>query len=445
MNGALACIAAFALVYRCARSRLGHGLGALLLVGYAYGILRARIHDSSVHFMFDAAVVALYAERYGHWTAEAVERSRRVMPWLVMLVGWPTLLMLIPQRHILIQLVGLRAAIFFMPFVAIGARVDREDLDALAEWIAALNIIAFGFAVAEYWKGIEPFFPRNSVTEIMYMSTDVGQHQHRIPATFSSSHAYGGTMVATLPFLLTRWQARGAATKTALFSAAIVLTTLGIFIAGPRLPAGILFIELVVIGATVRIPTRLKTGVAAFGAVVAYVVSQSDRFQRFKLLGDTEKVVDRVGWSVNMTFVEMLFQYPFGAGLASATGTSIPYFLRDLVHEPQIGLENEFGRIALEQSLIGLTIWIAFIWNTILQRPAPVSAEWEIGTRMMRIYVAVSWAAAFIGTGMLTSIPQTPILLLVMGLLWRAPPRPLARRRLAAAARPAADTLAPGP
>lgn len=431
MTGAFVCVLTFFFVFRCAKKSLGHGLGAVVAVGYVYGITRARLHDSFSHFMFDAAVIALYMERYGHWSSRAVERSRHVMHWLVMLIAWPTMLMVIPQQHPLIQLVGLRAAIFFLPFIAIGARVEERDLSNLTGWISILNVGAFGVAVAEYFVGIEPFFPRNAVTENMYLSTDIVGRAHRIPATFSSAHAYAGTMVATLPFVLTRWQSGDAGVvKKSLFAGAIVATGLGVFIAGPRLPVGILIIQGAVVGSTMRIPMRLKLGIAAFGTIVGGIVAQSARFQRFLLLRNTEKVVERIGWSVNMSFVDALREYPFGAGLGRAAGTSIPYFLADLMTTPQVGMENEYGRIALEQSLVGLALWIAFIFTTVTRPWAPVSRDWALGTRMMKIYVAVSWGTAFIGTGMLTSIPQTPLLLTMMGLLWRAPlPAAPARKR----------------
>jgi len=90
-------------------------------------------------------------------------------------------------------------------------------------------------------------------------------------------------------------------------------------------------------------------------------------------------------------------------------------------------MENEYGRIALEQSLVGLAVWMWFIANTLMRRWVPISKEWALGTRLMKALVVVSWGSAFIGTGMLTAIPQTPLLLFVMGLLWRARAVPVAQ------------------
>ena len=46
----------------------------------------------------------------------------------------------------------------------------------------------------------------NAVTQIIYKSKDVGgmTKYHRVPSSFLSAHAYGGTMLCTLPFLLDR-------------------------------------------------------------------------------------------------------------------------------------------------------------------------------------------------------------------------------------------------
>jgi hypothetical protein len=229
-----------------------------------------------------------------------------------------------------------------------------------------------------------------------------------------------------------------------LYSAAIVCSSFGVFMTGARLPVVILFIQLGLVFTTVKLPPRLKAGIVAFGAVVAVFVAQDPRFQRFLTLRNTEYVANRLGWSVNMNFLEMLVTYPAGAGLGSAAGTSIPYFLMDLQTRPQIGMENEYGRIAVEQSLVGLALWVMFIGKTVARRWTPVSKDWALGMRLMKVLVFVSWASALIGTGMLTAIPQTPLLLFTMGLLWRARPRPVPTPRIRPAAITTGSVAAPG-
>lgn len=414
------CLASFILVLRCSRHSLGRGLGALLAVGYLYGIVRARYPDGFSHFIFDAAALALYLPQFsGKNTREAIRQSREARRWVVALAVWPLFIFLIPYQHLLIQLVGLRAAVFFLPVILLGARAQESALHEMTTWLAALNVLAFGVAVAESQIGIEPFYPVSPVTEIIYRSFDVGPEGYpRLPATFANAHAYAGSMVATLPFLFSRWfMARAGSLERQLMAAAIVASTLGVFMAGVRLPVVILFCLLMVI-CFLRVSTRRQLGLLALGCVVTYFVWHNDRLQRFTTLSDSDFVRDRVGQGVNLGFFEMLDSYPVGAGLGSAVGTSIPFFLQALAADP-IGMENEYGRIALEQSPIGLALWVSFIAWTVTRSAWAVSPQWWPGVQMMRVFVLCSWGAALIGTGTLTSIPHTVLLLLQMGVLAR--------------------------
>ena len=70
-------------------------------------------------------------------------------------------------------------------------------------------------------------------------------------------------------------------------------------------------------------------------------------------------VSERIGESVNDSFFDVISQHPLGRGLAGG-GTSIPYFLRE-DREPAQIIENEYARIALEQGLPGLMIWLLFL------------------------------------------------------------------------------------
>ena len=92
---------------------------------------------------------------------------------------------------------------------------------------------------------------------------------------------------------------------------------------------------------------------------MGWVVSGDQRLQRFMELRNTDSVVERISWSVNMNFFEIAAEYPFGNGLGGG-GTSIPYFLRGRIVNP-VMMENEYARIMLEQGIMGLLIWIMFI------------------------------------------------------------------------------------
>ena len=252
--------------------------------------------------------------------------------WLGALMAWPTLLFVLfilsPGSNPLVELVGLRGNIFLLPFLLLGARLESDDLIWLTERVALFNIAVVIFAVVQFFVGIEPFFPVNEVTEIIYRSSDVVERSaYRIPSSFSSAHAFAGTMVMTLPLLIGAWAAVRKGWQAHLFAAAILTTLLGIFIAAARLhmiTAALMIVVVTLFGQFAR-GQRLKW-VAALG-VVAYVVAGNARLQRFTTLGDTEYVSARIGGSVNQGVLELIGQYPLGNGLAGG-GTSVPYFLR---------------------------------------------------------------------------------------------------------------------
>jgi len=172
----------------------------------------------------------------------------------------------------------------------------------------------------------------------------------------------------------------------------------------------------------------LLGGMAVLAVVVGLVVLQNERFQRFLTLEDTGYITERVSWSVNSSLLDVVTQYPLGNGLGSAAGTSIPFFLLDLA-KPQYGLENEFARIAMEQGIIGLLLWLLFIGWLATRLPPRRRGGSLVAERMMWATMLVMWGTAFIGTGLLSSIPGTAFLLLWMGVV-------VGTRRPAPAARP---------
>lgn len=417
MTGFVLCVLAFMAVWRASRRSTGHGLGALFAVGYAYGILRANFPDGFSHFLFDAAVAGLYV---GNFTGPGARRStgpNRVRVWAYALIAWPALLMLVPSQHFLVQLVGLRAAAWFLPCVLIGARCGGEELRQMARWLAGLNLVALLFGLAELVLGVERFYPYNAVTDLIYRSSDVGpQGDLRIPAVFPNAHAYGGTMVDSLPLLLGAWSQTTARREQTLYVAGAFAAVLGVFLCAARQPVVYLLVLGIVFLFSLPLTSRRRVTALLVIALVAGIVSTNERFQRSLLLTDTEKVAGRVQGSLNMSFVELLLEHPMGEGLASAAGTSIPFFMEGLA-KPQIGMENEWGRIALEQSLLGLGLWVAFIGATLAQYPR-AKTPWLVARRLIWTLVGMLWATAFIGTGMLTSIPSTTLLLVFMGVLW---------------------------
>jgi hypothetical protein len=417
--GLLLCMAAFVTAYFSARRTLGAALVTLLAVGYGYGILRANFPDGLSHFMFDAAALGVYL---GHFSSRApgelTARSREAGFWLKVLAIVPLVMFLLPLQHPLVQLIGLRAALLFLPMVVLGARLSRKDVTAVARGLAVLDLAALGFGIAEYFLGVAAFFPRNEVTQIMFRSADVGVSGYlRIPSTFSSAHAYGGTMLASLPLVAELWITSRRRTDRVLGAAALIASALGIFLCAARLPVIMLALLAPAALAGQGLSGKRKlTLVLGAAAVIAFTLS-NERLQRFRTLEGRGYVSSRFEGSTNDRLLELVEKYPFGAGLARANGTSIPFFLQQDA-APQIGLENEFSRIVIEEGVIGLALWLAFVVWTATRSP-PGDALSPLGLRLARVGIISSWGTGLIGTGLLTAIPGTALMLLQMGLLAR--------------------------
>src|SRR5260370_29120814 len=117
--------------------------------------------------------------------------------------------------------------------------------------------------------------------------------------------------------------------------------------------------------------------------------------------------------SVNRSLLEGLYGYPMGNGLGGG-GTSLPYFLMGLVRNP-IAVENEYARILLEQGIIGLLIWIAFISWIVFNGKAFLRTKWSVSRRLSFALVVVYFGASNIELGMLTAIPGSFIFFLLIG------------------------------
>lgn len=414
-------IAAMVGTFIAARRSIATGFGALMVVGYMYGILRANFPGIYTHLLFDAALCGLYAARlFEALPARERQRLDEVRTWLFVLMGWPMLLFLVPTQDILIELVGLRGNIFMLPCLYLGARLGPGGLRQLAWWFAWLNLAAAGLAGVQFVIGIEPFFPRNANTELIYRSGDIANYSaYRIPSSFTSAHAYGGTMLLSLPLLLGAWldpAARGW--RHHLLSAAVIVSILGIFSTGARLPVvQLLFVgAAVVLSGQVRLRHKMRWIVAL--GIVAWVVSGEARLQRFVTLGDTDFVAERVIGSVNMTFLELAEKYPMGNGLGGG-GTSIPYFLQVRIRN-SVAMENEYARLLLEQGIPGVVAWMLFLLWLFSRRLD--NGSWPQARLITRATAFVAFGAALLGVGLLTSIPGSAILMLTVG--WSAVPDP---------------------
>lgn len=418
------CILAFALCFALGKRALWAGFVATIAVGYLYGILRANIEQPASHFIFDAGALGLYlallTQRFGPLQKH---RLRTLVPWVVALIAWPLMLFFVPAQDPMVQLVGLRGQIFFIPFLLLGACFTGDEMARIAKCLAVLNCAVLLFALMETKLGVVAFYPRNAVDEIIYNSRDVfygGVGHFRIPATFTSSAAYAGTMVISMPLLLGAISAEPRKSRWRyLLLGAIALSAIGVFLAASRSAAlfEILMVALFVFfGRMKNIPMYVWVVVVVS---VAWLVSATPQMQRFLTLGDTHFVKNRLSSSVNSSFIEMAAKYPLGNGLGGG-GTSIPYFLMPRLKD-QVVLENEYALIMLEEGIPGLALWLGFIF-WLLARPGPRrSDQWHTGRWLARAFCALSFATAPLGTGMLSAIPQTAMLMLYAG--WIAAPQ----------------------
>jgi hypothetical protein len=440
------CVAAFVLSLMAANRSLRHGLLALLAVGYVYGILRANYPDTATYMTFDAAVLGFYiGQLWRPMTPELRMRTHDLRLWVTVLIAWPVILFFVfPTDSPLVELVGLRANVFLLPFLLIGTRLDEDDLRWLALGIAGLNLAVVTVGVAEFMLGIQSFYPYNEVTEIIYRSKDLlGQTTHRIPGTFSSAHAFAGTMVMTLPLLIGAWvqHAWMNAWQRRVLAIALVASLLGIFMAAARthMITAALLVGIVTFSGRLRGDQWLRWVVAL--ALVGYVISGQERLQRFTTLQDTGFISERWSGSVNAGFFEALKSYPLGNGLAGG-GTSVPYFLRG--NQSPLIMENEYARIGIEEGLPGLTLWVAFLGWVFLRWPGRGKDPWALGRFLGWVTCGVFFFSGLTGTGLLSSVPQTVLMLVTIGwFVGRVKPvpvfaalparGPVARRRVVAA------------
>lgn len=402
------------------RSRL-QGLCAVLFVGYIHGILRANIIDTFSHFYFDSALVGYYLTQ--PWKAKNRDEARRgqgIETWLQALLALPLLLVLLPMQTFMISLVGLRGNAFFLPALLIGARLSGLEFYRLCGFVAILNIAVFGLSLAEYSSGVEQFYPPSATTAIIYNSNDM-DGQLRIPGSFVTAHVHGGTMLNTLPLLIggllqgyaRRWH------QILLFLG--VLTTLGgVVLSSTRTNLVMAALLIFAVLSFRGVNKKLKFSVIVLAIVGIGIMANSPSFSRMKTVLDSDTYSSRIATSVNRSFFEVISEYPMGNGLGGG-GTSIPHFLVAQLRNP-VSVENEYARIALEQGLIGLALWITFIaWY--LMRPGwPDKNSWSRCQSLCRILTILGLASSLIGTGMLTAIPASFLFLLLIGWVASDPP-----------------------
>jgi hypothetical protein len=402
------------------RKSVADGLGLLLLIGSLYGIARCRIFDGFSHFLFDTSVLGVYLGAYPRLASAKTDVALRLKKWILALAVLPALLILLSPfmdaQPVLIQTLALRPILLFLPLLLLGASMAPAEMKRFAGWAVAVSIGTGFVALAEYVYGVEPFFPVNAASRIIYMSSVTGDARAvRIPATFSSAHAYGGTMVGLVPVLVLLLDSERSVVR-ALTMSALCAAALGVFACAGRLPfIGLLLVFAVVVLRGVR-RRGMRAGAVAVIALLAIMVPREDRLQRFETLSDSEYVSSRVEISINAGLVDTIVEEPLGRGLGSAVGTSIPYFLADEA-KPQVGLESEFARIGIEQGLAGLVLWLAFAGSLLLRNPKSLTRFGGAADVGMWVFCIFTWASGWIGVGFLSAVPGTMLLMVYMGVI----------------------------
>jgi hypothetical protein len=401
-------------------------LGLLLLVGYFYGIARGNLNSAFSHFWFDCSLAGVYiAQLWRKNTAGDPIRNAQLQHWVFLLLLWPVILVFMPGDPFLIRLVGLRSNAFFLPLILLGARLTEDDFHKIGCYLSWLNLIALWFGLAEYVLGISRFIPENVKTVNVYMSRDVvaigEQGYYRIPSCFSVAHAYGGTMVMTIPFLFGLWmQPRLGSAKKSLCVAGMLAAIFGVMLSATRINFVVLVAVLLVANTTVKIRPMQRLAFVVLLIVVGIVVAQHDRLQRFTSLEDQTSVKYRISESVNSGFWDLLVMYPMGNGLASG-GTSLPYFLQSSKRQGSMHIENEYVRVLLEEGVIGLCLVAGFI-GWLLTRGVPRAPgtqvpvqTWSGGRGVALMAVAGLLGSGLIGIGVFVSTPQSALMLLCCG------------------------------
>ena len=413
-------LVAFAAAFLATRRSLGWGILAVVGIGYFNGVIRANYLSVYTTFMFDAGVLGLYLAFFLGRRGNTFVVWRGAAGKLVLcLIVWAALLSLLPINDIGVQLVALRATIWFLPVLLLATRLSAADLTTLARGLAVLNLVALGFGLYIYFNGIYGLYPRNAITEIIYRSAWQGETWHyRVPSSFLSAHAYGGTMLLSLPLVANQAFSRRVILPDRFLAFTGVAAALaGILMCAARSPVVIFALAALVLWICSRFKPAIGLGVAGLVLVGLVAASRSERLRQVTTLEDTEFVSQRIRGSANEQFIELLSKYPFGAGMGSAAGTSIPYFLADRAPKP-IGLENEYSRILVDQGVIGLFGWAALLF-WLLRRPPRTrpNSPWRLGVLAMYSLMVAIWGTAFIGSGLLSSVPGSVLLLTQMGVL----------------------------
>jgi fatty acid desaturase len=221
-------------------------------------------------------------------------------------------------------------------------------------------------------------------------------------------------MVVTIAVIAGAWvQRHHGKWQSRLMGVALLVSMLGIFMAATRLNALMLFALVLTTIFTGRLPGAYRFRWLILLVLLGYLVGGSERLQRFRTLQDPDFLSERLVGSVNLSFLELVRQYPLGNGLGGG-GTSVPYFLQDRIRNT-VYMENEYARILLELGLPGLLMWTLFLVWVFTRGRIKKQDMFYFGRRLSYVACACAFGTGLLGTGVFTAVPMTAIVLLLIG------------------------------
>jgi hypothetical protein len=434
--GIVLCLLGFVSTWYAAKGSLGRGLGVCFAWGYVYGVLRANFLDGFTHFLFDSAVLGIYCAKLRfdpHHNAHHIIRS--LYQKIKYLCLWPAFLLVIPYDNLLINLVGLRVAVFYVPFLLVCVQCTDRNLDEIATWLSVLNIFALGAAVMEVRNGIEYFYPRNAVTELIYASAIGEESSHRIPAIFCTAAHYGACMSLSMALIIRSLFYEQKILTNIIYSCGIGAAGAGLLLCSCRSPVlGAIFGLIVFVVAQPQLLVKGKMIFIAIPLLIGIVYTfreGGDRAARFLELNDTEMMSERVSHIDDFSIFEAMITYPMGNGLAGAAGITIPYFLQSLAVPREIpGAESEYFRILFTQGIPGLFMWIGFLIWFFVATIIRVDSRRPVAHYLLYGTLLGSFTLASRGVGLLNGLPNNCLLFLAMATCLREVVKADTRSRL---------------
>ena len=149
--GIALCLLTFGAAFLLTRRSLGTGAGFVVLVGCLHGWLRCRFYNPASHFTFDAALIGHYLATFTGPVHSSSGRSHALRTWAFILATLPLGVLLfspfIDAQPLLVQLVGLRSVLLFVPLLLVASRFRNEDVSVLSDWALLSVFVASFFAL----------------------------------------------------------------------------------------------------------------------------------------------------------------------------------------------------------------------------------------------------------------------------------------------------------